>query len=160
MSGECPTCGRVSPDWTDPGSVKREGGIKTSQRPQLEDRTKRYREWRRTFGRSSYVNDLDQVEWRSDVEGMYPVALIELSRVDGTMKLPMGYLVAAWTRFTTRDPQSDITALIADSLGVPAFFVLFRWDLSEFWVRQFAPVENSYWDTFSPDEYQAWIEAL
>ena len=74
MGDQCASCGRVSVDWVDPDSTIRTDGLKGSQRPALEDRESRYREWRRTFGSGAFVNDIDQVEWRRRGSRLYPVA--------------------------------------------------------------------------------------
>lgn len=169
MNDQCPTCGRVSLDWRDEESVVRVDGTKAVQRPDTDvDRTVKYREWHRTFGPDICVNDLDQIEWRVIDGAVVPVAHIELSRVDGNRDVPLTYLEAAWNRFTVRDLQSKVSTLVAEALGIPAYFVLFRWDLTEFWIREFyvpgrAPVDDWFPPSvggISADDYRSWIVGL
>jgi hypothetical protein len=155
----------VSLDWKSEESVERADGTKTVQRPDTDqDRTAKYRLWHRSFGSDVYVNDLDQIEWRMVDGNVVPVAHIELSRVDGNRDVPFTYLEAAWDRFTLRDPQSKVSTIVAERVGIPAYFVLFRWDLTEFWIREFyiperEPVDKWY-EEISAVDYRNWIVGL
>lgn len=166
MSGQCPTCGRVDKDWKSESSVKRApDGTKLEQRVGTErSRTSDYQDWHRTLGADFLVNDIDQIEWRLDANrNVFPVAVIELSRVDGNMTVPDSYLDAAWDRFSVRDPQSKVTALVAARLGVPAFFTLYRHDMTQFWVYEiYHPQRYStwFWDHKTEAEYRKFVIEL
>lgn len=117
-----------------------------------------YRQWRWRFGGGCYVSDVDQLEWRAANGQMFPVALLELSRVDGNVRLPWTYLKAVLDRFTKRDGQGSVALKTAGFLKVPAFIVLFRWDLSEFWV--FNLVTGGSWNNMTRNEYAVWLRKL
>jgi hypothetical protein len=63
-------------------------GTKARQHRSNEDRAALYRDWRRTFGPHLYVNDIDHVEWRMVERRVEPVAVLELTRVDGSVPVP------------------------------------------------------------------------
>jgi len=127
--GQCPTCGRVAADWS-----AKFGASKGRQRVDTEDRAAPFRDWRRSLGRPYYVCDIDQVEWRMIDGRPVPVAVMELTRVDGNVAIPATYLEAILTRFTKRDGQGAATKAFAELMGVKAWIVLFRWDMSELWL--------------------------
>jgi len=161
MSGQCLECGRVDPDWSDPSSKIQSHGFKANQRPKTEDRTTRYREWRRTFGDGAYVSDVDQVEFRVIGGIVTPIAILEISRVDGNHPVPIKYLQSAWTRFSERDPQKEVIETMARSTGIPAYFVLYRWDLTEFWTRLFYPdAPLNRWKHTDQPGYSRWVREL
>src|SRR5262245_47230829 len=92
-NGQCPTCGRCDPDWTALASKHlMANGAKARQRTSIEDRTAKYRDWRRTLNRQLYVSDIDQMEWRIVDDEVEPVALLELTRIDGDLPIPPTYL--------------------------------------------------------------------
>ncbi len=150
---QCPTCGRVTDDW-----AERNAGIKGKQRMDTEDRAADYRNWRHQFGGGCYVSDVDQLEWRIVDDEIRIVASIELSRVDGNVPIPDSYQDAVVNRFGNRDGQSKIIREVAARLGVPAWIVLFRWDLSEFWVFNLSEARG--WWHLSPAKYRSWIKSL
>lgn len=155
IGDQCPTCGRVSEDWA---ARNIEKNYKGKQRKDSEDRICDYRSWRHTFGNGMYVNDIDQLEWRI-IDGKHtPVALIELSRIDGNMKIPQKYLEAVLNRFKKRDAQGSIFVLLAKLLKIDIWIVLFRWDLSEFYLYNL--VNGEKWVHLSKDEYKKWISEL
>jgi hypothetical protein len=103
--------------------------------------------------------DVDSVEWRYRDGERSPVALVELSRVDGNRAVPWTYLDSVWQRFANRDGQQGFAALVARSLGVPAWLVLFRWDLSEFWMRRLDIMEAD-WRHLTKTDYEGWVRSL
>ena len=152
---QCPTCGRVSEDW----ASNRDTGLKGTQRADNEDRTTGYCDWRRSVGHHCYISDVDAVEWRLGPDGLFPVAVIELTRVDGNMPLPQSYLDAILDRFEKRDFQGRCAKEVARRLGVECFIVAFRWDLSEFWVYNLTS-KRGWWKSLSRSTYKRWIISL
>ena len=152
-ASQCPTCGRVAEDWSE-----RAGPIKGKQRKDAEDRCVEYRNWRHSFGGGCYVMDMDQVEWRLQHSDPVPVAVLELSRVDGNVKLPQTYLDAVTTRFQKRDAQGSAITTFADLLKVKAWIVLFRWDLSEFWIYNLT--DGRGWWCMTKPKYHSWVIGL
>jgi len=150
---QCPTCGRVSEDWS-----QRSGLIKGRQRKDVEDRTIEYRNWRHGFGGGCYVTDVDQLEWRMVDSEIRLVASIELSRIDGNVAIPDSYHDAVLTRFMKRDGQGKIIRAIATKLEIPTWIVLFRWNLTEFWVFNLTELRG--WWRLTPDKYKEWIRSL
>jgi hypothetical protein len=151
---QCPACGRVNEDW----SSNRDDGPKARQRSDKEDRTLAYRDWRRTAGQRLYVMDFDQVEWRV-IDGKFePVAIVELTMVNGTIRVPQGYLDAIITRFTERDGQASILREAAERMRIKAWITLFRWDLSEFWIYNLS--ENTGWWHVDQHTYINWLEKM
>jgi len=123
-----------------------------------DDRAHPYREWRRTIGRSLYVNDVDQFEWRM-VDGVVrPVGLLELTRVNGNAPVGDKYLGAILARMRKRDPQERVACEIARRCGVCAFVVLWRWDLSEFWVYNLSD-SIGWWQATEP-QYRDFLTRL
>ena len=157
---QCPTCGRMTSDWSDAKTKKLSGKLtKVRQRKDVEDRAHEYRKWRRGFGRRLYVSDIDHLECRVIHGTMVPVAALELTRVDGNVKVPQSYLDAIYQRFTKRDGQGAIITRLAELLNIKAWVVLFRWDLTEFWVYNLTD-ERGWWKSLSPQKYKGWISSL
>lgn len=157
FAGQCPTCGRCGSDWSSP-ETRGERDTKGRQRLSTVDRTSAYREWRWGLGNSLYVNDVDQVEWRMVNGEIRPVAVIELTRVDGSVPVPPAYLKAILDRMTGRDPQGRVAVEVASRLGVCAYVVAWRWDLTEFWGYNLS--RNVGWKLWTANEYRAWLASL
>ena len=153
MTDQCPTCGRVSEDW----GANREA-LKGHQRIDTDDRLADYRSWRFSWGGGAFVSDLDQIEWRMDGGAIRPVAIFEMTRLDGNMTPPRGYFIAIEKRFTERDGQAAAVLEFGRRLGVPVAIVLFRHDLSEFWVYVLS--NPSKWFHFPAPAYKLWVEGL
>ena len=123
-----------------------------------EDRSLDYRDWRRTFKSSSYVMDMDQVEYRI-VDGEFiPVAVIELTRTDEDVRSAVALQTAVLRRISEENIQAKVLVSMAQRLGVDAFLVLFVADLSEFHVYNLS-TENGWW-VMNPERYQYWIDKL
>ncbi len=134
--GVRPGVGGAMTTWRDDGTRKLTSkGDKAIQLEgsENEERTWRYRKWRRNVGDGCYAADVDFIEWRFINGQLEPVALIELSRIDGEPGPALGYFQAVLDRLA-RDAQLKTTLRVAECLGVDAFMVLFHWDLSEFHV--------------------------
>ena len=156
---QCPTCGRIREDWGN-DSTKHMAIHKTKdkQRKDSEDRLSDYRKWRWKFGNGCYVNDIDQLEWRM-VEGeTTPVALLEMTRVDGSIPVPPTYLDSILKRFKERDGQRKIMLRVCDLLGVDVYIVCYRWDLTEFWVYNLS--NGSKWIKLSKEKYEQCIKNM
>lgn len=151
----CPTCGRAPNYWSD-----REPGAKQRQRADEEDRDAGYRSWHRRLGAELLAMDVDQVEYRIDGEGQPRLrAILELTRIDGAPDPPPSYFASILTRAGKRDAQVQILRLVAESCGVPIYYVAYMKDRSRFYV---ADVRNSHphWRNFSAAEYRAFLAAL
>lgn len=124
-----------------------------------EDRSLDYRDWRRTFKSSSYVMDMDQVEYRI-VDGEFiPVAVIELTREDHPpVRSAVALQTAVLHRISEENIQAKALVSMAERLGVNAFLVLFVADLSEFHVYNLS-TENGWW-VMNRERYQYWIDGL
>lgn len=158
--GQCPTCGRMKRDWTHEGAIRNEQGHKigTEDVPDIrEDRTAAYRKWRRSLPQAG-ATDFDQVEWRYRNKELEPVALLELTRVDGNVSLPPSYLQSILDRFEKRDWQGKLAKRAALQLGVKAWIVAFRHDLTDFWVYNLT--DGRGWWTMTQGEYSAWLQRM
>jgi hypothetical protein len=150
---QCPTCGHCPPDW-----AEKSGTIKGKQRGDWEDRLRDYRQWRFGLGNGCYVADVDQVEWRLRDGERVPVALFEMSRVDGNVSVPDTYLKAVLVRLLERDQQGHAAKTFAKALGCKAWIVLFRWDMTEFWVYNLT--DDRGWWRMGIEHYRRWLEGL
>jgi len=149
---QCPTCGRVAEDWT-----TKPDGQKVRGRKDNEDRTVDYTAWRRKWNRSSYVSDIDQVEWRVRDGQIIPVAVLELTRLDGDMMPRPAYFDAIINRFTKRDGQAKSITLFSKLLGVDAIIVLFHYNLENFWLYNLST--SSGWFHLKKEGYRKWLES-
>tara|TARA_Y100001970_G_scaffold236285_1_gene295880 strand:- start:3949 stop:4488 length:540 start_codon:yes stop_codon:yes gene_type:complete len=135
-----------------------ESGNKESARERVTadsiDMTVEYRDWHRTLNRSWYVNDVDQIEWRSGPDGQpFPVALIELTEIR-----KISDLSAVLDRFLNKTAQGDFSKRIAELLGVNAYIVGYVAGLSEFHVYNLT--ENKGWVKWSKPMYEQWLRSL
>jgi hypothetical protein len=157
---QCPTCGRVGQDW---GSNETKNTAKnrnkTRQRKDESDRVAAYRKWRWNLGHGCYVNDIDQVEWRHRNGEIEAVAILELSRVDGNAKVPDSYLDAVLNRFKKRDGQSKFINWVSKKLGIKTYIVLFRWDMTEFWLYDITN-DIGWIKSMDLEWYTRWIMSL
>lgn len=152
---QCPTCGRMSEDW----ATNRER-VKGFIRDDRENRTHDYTKWRGLFGGGACVSDLDAIEWRVVDGKITPRMVLELTRLDGDKSpLPAAYLAAIKTRYHVRDGQGKSVVHFARMLGVRAIIVLFRHDLTEFWLHCLNKPESD-WRYMKKDEYRQWLGNL
>ena len=160
-SPQCPTCGHIARDWESSGRVENDLGHKVDSLQIAdikEDRTAAYRAFRRTIKQAG-ATDFDQIEWRFNEGGHpYPVGLLELSRVDGNVRLPQTYLDNVLTRIMKRDWQGRLAVRAAEILRVRAWMVLFRWDLTEFWVYNLTHTRGWWW--LDKESYMSWLSGL
>ena len=146
-------------DWTDEMTKSTNSwGGKGRQRKDREDRTLDYRLWRFNMPRGLYTTDVDQVEWRIRDGEMVPVAILELTRVDGDRTPVPNYFKAILDRYEKRDSQKHTITHIASKLGVDAFIVAYLEDLSEFVLYNLSKPTG--WEYMGKDTYQDWIKAL
>ncbi len=161
--GQCPTCGRMDRDWSQREAEERDSqghkALLGGDGSFKEDRAAAYRRWRYTLGKGVWAMDVDQVEWRRDESGdPHPAATIELTRVDGNVRVPGTYLAKILDRFGDRDFQAEHSKYVAEALGVNCFIVAFRWDLTEFWVYNLS-CSRGWWNLDVP-RYERWLRAL
>ena len=105
------------------------------------------------------MTDVDQVEWRVIDGLLQPVAVLELSRVDGHRPVPSTYLLAVLDRMFGRDQQGACAVRVAEALGVRGYVVLFRHDLTEFWVWRFGSGRDR-WAHGDADTYARFLREL
>jgi len=155
---QCPTCGRIREDWGNDDT--KELSIKLNKDKQRDENTDRaidYRKWRWGVGSGCYVADIDQLEYRFIYDSIKPVALLELTRVDGNIPLPNSYLDAVLRRFRKRDAQSKLAIYVASMLNCKAWIVLFRWNLSEYWLYNLTN-NRGWYKSLSPETYKNWLQ--
>jgi len=145
---QCPTCGRCPDDWAERNSAK----TLSSQ----VDRVAPYRSWRYVQGIGG-VTDVDNIEWRLHQGVWLPVAVLELTRVDGNIPVPDSYRANVLTRFQ-RDVQGETAVTVARRLGCKAWVVLFRWDMSDLWV--FNLTDSRGWWHLNEERYRHWLRSL
>lgn len=134
--------------------------MKGRARADIEDRAADYHRWRQGWGGGYYASDIDCVEWRI-VEGqVVPVKVLELTRLDGDRTpLPPAYLEAIKRRFHERDGQAKSIVHLAWMLRVKAIVVLYRYDLTEFWLHDLGKPSGQ-WVHADEASYRRWLEAL
>ncbi len=159
----CPECGRVSHDWSKRFDSERDEkghkGVFNKEDSFKEDRNAPYRRWRYTLGKGIWAMDIDQVEWRRDRNGEpYPVATIELTRVDRDDEKPDAYFQKILDRFGERDYQAQHVKHVAAALGVHCYIVAFRHDLTEFWVYNLSAGRG--WRHWGPEQYAGFLRKL
>jgi hypothetical protein len=127
-----------------------------------EDRAYYYRDWRMGLGEGLYATDVDQVEWTSGNGVLVPVAVIELTRYDNDSRSPNeGYRAAIRERMEERDGQGEMAIRVAEMLGnVPAYVVLFRRNLTEFWARRIFDPDPEAWCHMKKSTYVRWLKRL
>jgi hypothetical protein len=101
------------------------------------------------------ATDIDQLEWRAGE----PVAILELTRIDGSAPVPASYFEAIDQRKRV-DRELQRTVLLAMRLKVWAYWVAYREDLSEFWVRRVWAGPPSEWRHKDREEYAEWLRSL
>lgn len=140
-------------------------GTKAIQKRYGDIRMRPYREFHSGLGRGYYMQDLDSVEYRYEDGKLRIAALIEITRADNGKTVDEHYLDGILERFRLRDSQGSVVVEMADRLGVPAFVVLFKEDVSCFWVFCLADplsqwVGNEGWVEMEPDQYAHFLEVL
>lgn len=143
-------------DWTDRShkpvnEFGSKGKIGDSKNP--------YSDWRRTVGHGCYANDVDWVEWRINAGDVCPVAVIEITFYDDKPELRHllpSYTNAALDRFK-RDGQYRVAKLVAERLGVQAYFVVARKDLAVFFVCR---LSDEQWRQMDEPMYRRWLMRL
>jgi len=151
-------CGTCKEDWSSLDTRKEsKAGGKTKQTKHAEDECAAYRAWRLNFGRPFYATDVDQIEWRSIRGTMKPVAVLELTRIPGNMRVPPTYFQAIQKRYFKRDKQSMTALDIGSRLGCPSYIVAFRWDLTDFWVYDLNR-NNGKWIHGDKEAYEAFLK--
>ncbi len=133
-----------------------DSGAKAQQRTDNEDRAKVYRDWHRTLRADLAMFDVDTIEWRRGENGLFPVAVIELTRIDGD-DANEKYLKAILDRFDVRDKQGEATRKVAKALGVNAYITLFNLKLTKFWVYNLTQEKG--WKSFNQKEYIEFLES-
>jgi len=146
---------------------KTASGAKARQRPDTEDRSLVYRDWRREVvgkgkGRSTcYTSDIDQIEYVIVNNQVVPTVLLELTRYDfdeydGPSQNWEKYLAAILDRYFLRDAQGIFVKAVSQKMDIPAFIVLFRNDMESFWLFDVND-KDALWVHKSPDEYKEWL---
>lgn len=138
-----------------------ETGSKALQYPEMVERGRPYREWHRSLpnGRRLYATDIDQIEWRHRDGKLIPVAVIETTMASEGVTVNEVYLGSVLWRFQERDMQGQAALHVATALGVSAYIVVHRHDLSLFWVYNLT-TDKRVWRELSPAQYERWIKRL
>jgi hypothetical protein len=151
----CKTCGRADENWRDRHSAVLAGTAKADFAGSNEDRLAAYRRWHRTLPVNLICTDVDQIEWRMRDGAFVPVAILEMSRIDGGPDLPKSYCEAVIDRMTVRDSQGSLALTVAAGLGVPAYVVLFHESLSVFYIYNLTHPAG--WRKLPPGGYKKWL---
>ena len=132
----------------------------------LDDRTREYREWRYGLGSKMYVLDVDQIEWRKTrFGGIAPVGLLELKRFDTDGPVRASMLADVLDPLEERF-QGEACRRVAAALGVPAWLVVYRHDLTGFWVynlterRGWFPLDDPGGRGYTAEQYGTWLRGL
>jgi hypothetical protein len=138
-----------------------EDGGKDHQRDDWEDRAKEYREWHyRELSRKCYAWDVDLIEWREKDGRLVPKAVCELTRMDFALygETLARYQAAILERMNGRDAQATTARMVANSLGVGLYIVLFTRDLEHFYVYNVTGREG--WAHLNEVQWRQKLEAL
>ena len=99
-----------------------------------EDRDAAYREWHYSLGPDTWAINLDQVEFRRSPKGSkLPAGVVELKRFDTDGPVET-WMLDKVLGLLDAGLQGDALRYIAAALGVPAWLVVYRHDLTGFWV--------------------------
>ena len=118
-----------------------------------EDRSLTYTDWRRTIGEGTYCQDSDQVEYRIIDGEIVPVLMLELTRYDYDTEPTEGYFAAILERFGKSQRKSATS--FATLLGVDCIIVLFKHNLTKFWI--FNLTTNQGWYSLDKKGYEDWL---
>lgn len=146
-------------DWRDRRSKALNGfGQKAVQNPDPTDRTYWYRKWRRAISNSNCVCDIDQVEYQIVRTGRKFHALLELTGTTVDNFFPE-YFDPITDRMGRnpggRDAQWNTAKHIADALGAKLYTVVFKSDLTKFWVY-----DGEHWNAKNPKQYKEWLRSM
>ena len=118
-----------------------------------EDRSLIYTDWRRTIDVGTYCQDIDQVEYRIIDGEIVPVLMLELTRYDFDTEPNQNYFAAILERFSKS--QRKAATKFATLLGVNCIIVLFKHDLTKFWL--FNLTTNQGWYSLDKKGYEDWL---
>lgn len=128
------------------------------------DRLAAYRRMRRRVGGYCYVQDIDQVEYRMRQGMVVPVALLELTRINGGTPGadPAPVLDAIINRVYTQTNQARASIEFARRLGVPPYLIAYDRQLTRFFVHELrdADAPASTWTALHRRAYIDWLRLL
>ncbi len=137
-------------------------GTKALQKDEGEDRCLEYRNMHREMmGRRCYVQDLDQIEFRETGDPNDPyriVAIIDITRSEEDVRDQTSYLQSVYHRYFHTSAQGAILRKAQAAFKVPAYLVLFKQSLTDFWIYSLG---HSRWaGPYTQQAYVRWIKAL
>lgn len=119
-----------------------------------EDRSVNYTDWRRKVGHGAFCQDIDQVEYRIIDGQIFPVLILELTRYDYENEPTKAYFDAILKRFNKS--QGQAATHFAQLLGVDCVIVLWKFDLSTFWLHNIS-TNNEEWYRANESRYRKWL---
>ena len=134
-----------------------DSGAKAHQRDDLEDRALLFKLWHRDLDPSLYSTDIDQIEWRSINGRLTPVAVYEITRIDGDADPPPAYYESILKRFEERDMQADSVVMVARALKTKPYIILYHKNLKRFHVYDFG---SKTWYHYNEPRMVMFIEKL
>ena len=118
-----------------------------------EDRSIGYTDWRREVGHGNLCQDIDQVEYRIVDGEVVPVLMLELTRYDYENEPASQYFNAILERFGKS--QRRAATHFAQLLGVDCVIVLFKFNLTRFWLFNLSTDQG--WYSLNEGGYRKWL---
>lgn len=119
-----------------------------------EDRSIAYTDWHREIGPDFPCQDIDQIEYRIIDGKIIPILMLELTRYDYENEPADQYFNAILERFNKS--QRKAATCFAELLGVDCVIVLFKFDLTRFWL--FNLTTDQGWYSLDEDRYKKWLK--
>jgi len=135
-----------------------ESGAKDYQRNDSENRSEDFRKMHRNLDRKLYATDIDLVEMRIINGELTAVGTLEITRIDNDKKVSKRYLESILKRYE-RDFQKKMACYLAEKLGVKAWIVLYKEDLSQFWIYCLSNDDNR-WYYYDVERFEKWLKNL
>lgn len=114
-----------------------------------EDHMWQYREWRASWGKPYYAQDMDQVEYRPypKTKVICPIGYFECTRYPHPYpaKPSQAYLDQIITRYYKRDGQAAFAKRMGKLLHIPVKLILFGFDMRHVWIWDLER-DKGWWD--------------
>ena len=124
-----------------------------------DDRVMEYRKWRMGL-KVGKVQDIDQLEYKIVDGQVIPLAILELTKVEGCVIYPERYL---YKIEQTRVKQMMVTTAIARYLNIPAYYVVFEDGVTlgtgRMWNLRLHDRENG-WTLTTIERLEEWLRNL
>ena len=111
------------------------------------------------FDTRCFAWDVDLIEWRriEGRDGLVPVGVFELSRIDGGVHPPPLYFEKI---LVNQAPKIEMAKRVAKALFTEAYYVVFREDMSELWTYNLSNPWSTGWGRSELSGYEQWIRGL